>query len=165
MTQHRLATPDDLTLVYDLYMEPSANPFMYFEPMSLPEFEPIYAELLATRDRWLYLEHGEVVAVYVLRYYPYRASHNAYFGGFAVHPTHRGRGVAGRLLHELFVFLKEKGIRRVELLVEDDNLAAIRLYEKLGFVQEGRLRGFTKRAAEAHYTDDLLMAKYLWGAE
>lgn len=51
----------------------------------------------------------------------------------AVHPDHRGRGIATRLIEAARDELKEKGIREVELHVDIVKRGAIRLYEKLGF--------------------------------
>ena len=56
-----------------------------------------------------------------------------------------GRGVAfkatGELLRKAF---KEYGLHRVYLNVFDDNIAAIKLYEKCGFVFEGEFRDHFK---------------------
>lgn len=51
----------------------------------------------------------------------------------AVHPEHRGKGVAQRLMEtSLRMFLKDN-IEQVELFVDSTNSSATRLYEKLGF--------------------------------
>ena len=51
--------------------------------------------------------------------------------------------------------------RRVELYAEADNPRALRFYAKLGFVHEGTLRQFYKRAHQAHYVDEWVMGLLL----
>ena len=51
----------------------------------------------------------------------------------AVHPDHRGRNIAKKLIEEsLLIFLKEN-VESVELEVNSANRGAVNLYEKFGF--------------------------------
>ena len=54
--------------------------------------------------------------------------------------------------------LKADGVKRIELYAESDNAPGLRFYRKLGFKYEGTLRKFYKRAGEAEYIDDQLLA-------
>jgi putative acetyltransferase len=69
-----------------------------------------------------------------------RMSHSAGLG-MMVHPDYWGQGVGSRLM-ETILDLADNwlNLRRVELDVNTDNPAGIRLYEKFGFVTEGRKR-------------------------
>lgn len=60
--------------------------------------------------------------------------------GMGVAASHRGQGIGRRLIEATLAHAARKGITRVELEVRADNLSAIRLYERLGFVVEGRKR-------------------------
>ena len=51
----------------------------------------------------------------------------------AVHPDHRGEGIASKLLRRCLDILVERQICIVELDVEFIQRGAIRLYEKFGF--------------------------------
>lgn len=53
--------------------------------------------------------------------------------GIAVHPDHRGRGIARRLMHHLHDVAAGRGAERVRLKVYRHNSAALRLYESLGY--------------------------------
>jgi putative acetyltransferase len=48
-------------------------------------------------------------------------------------------------------------LRKVELLVRDSNRDAIRLYQRLGFVEEGRFRDRV-RLPDGTFVDDIAMA-------
>lgn len=51
----------------------------------------------------------------------------------AVHPEHRGKGIASRLLAAVLDRLRERGVRHVDLDVEIVKTGAIGLYERFGF--------------------------------
>lgn len=62
--------------------------------------------------------------------------------GYGVLPGHRGRGYATEAVRLLTSWaLGPGGLRRVELRVNLDNAASIRVAEKAGFTREGLLRG------------------------
>jgi ribosomal protein S18 acetylase RimI-like enzyme len=80
----------------------------------------------------------------------------------ATHPEFQGRGLGRGLFEKLFDAARalDPPIERVELVVRHGLAHAIRLYEQMGFVQEGR---FARRfhLADGSYEDDLPMAKFL----
>ncbi len=86
-----------------------------------------------------------------------RAQHTAGFG-MAAHPDHWGQGVGSALMAAI-VDLADNwlNLKRVELEVYTDNAAAIRLYEKFGFVLEGTKRKYAFR--EGEYVDAHVMAR------
>ena len=51
----------------------------------------------------------------------------------AVHPNHRGKGIAIELLETSFGIFSEDTVEEVSLNVDSSNRAAVKLYEKLGF--------------------------------
>lgn len=51
----------------------------------------------------------------------------------AVHPNHRGRGIAHQLTQNALAYLRRRNERQTWLQVRDDNPAAIRLYRSFGF--------------------------------
>lgn len=72
---------------------------------------------------------------------------------------YRGKGVGTQLLAKAEEFARSQNMHRIELEVFDRNVNAIRLYEKLGFVMEGRRREAIKTADG--YQDIIWMGKLL----
>ena len=72
----------------------------------------------------------------------------------AVDPDYRRRGIATRMLEELFELTKNDGRRGYTLEVRVTNAGAIDLYERLGFERRGVRRGY--------YTDNREDALVMW---
>lgn len=78
----------------------------------------------------------------------------------AVDPGAQGQGIGSAL----FAALIEKtasmvpAVTRIELIARSGNTGALRLYERLGFVREGRLLGRV-RLADGTVEDDIVMAR------
>ncbi|UDF02742.1 GNAT family N-acetyltransferase [Asticcacaulis sp. AND118] len=74
----------------------------------------------------------------------------------AVSPATQGQGIGRRLFEALIAHSGQRlpHIRRIELLCREGNKRGIALYESLGFVQEGRLKGRV-RLPDGTVEDDL----------
>jgi [ribosomal protein S18]-alanine N-acetyltransferase len=72
----------------------------------------------------------------------------------AVAEKHRRRGIASTMLQSLFDVTNDEAGRGYTLEVRVSNRAAIRLYERFGFVQRGVRRGY--------YTDNREDALIMW---
>ncbi|CAA2100065.1 Mycothiol acetyltransferase [Variovorax paradoxus] len=157
----RLATPEDLVSVHALYMHEKVVPFLGYDPMPLEEFRPIYRDLVDSGCFHIYEHDGRLAGFYRATRYPGRVQHVACLGTLAVDPAFHGQGIALAMVTEAIDALKAAGVKRIELFAESDNAPALRFYEKLGFEREGTLRKFYKRAGDADYIDDHLMALLL----
>ena len=60
----------------------------------------------------------------------------------AVHPSLRRQGIARAFMLNLFEQLKEKDVTRCLLEVNENNVAAVGLYEQLGFTVDGVRKGY-----------------------
>ena len=58
--------------------------------------------------------------------------------GMAVAREWRGRGVGSALLAAAIEWARERGLHKLSLAVFAHNVAAIALYRKFGFIEEGR---------------------------
>lgn len=75
----------------------------------------------------------------------------------------RGSGLAKRLLDTVVGQASRDGIRQLELHVRAANAAAIRFYEREGFVEIGRIPAAT--IFEGREVDEILMFRRLEGAD
>lgn len=159
----RLAGPRDARSFLDAYRSVAAekrfiqtevvphSPRYYRKRFRRP-WQPNAANLLA-------LEDGRVVGSISTRRDDHPATrHVATFGMFVV-SSHRGRGIGSALLSEALRWARSYGIERVELTVYPHNEAAIALYRRFGFVEEGRLVRHAKKSYG--YEDEILMAVWL----
>lgn len=76
--------------------------------------------------------------------------------GMGILPAYRDKGLGARLMRQTLDAARQCGLHRIELSVHGDNARAIALYEKIGFVHEGRSRDAV--LIDGHYTDSLQMA-------
>ena len=67
---------------------------------------------------------------------------DAHLTTMAVAPEHRRRGAASALLAALVADARDRGCAAMTLEVAEDNGGAIALYERFGFVVEGRRAGY-----------------------
>jgi L-phenylalanine/L-methionine N-acetyltransferase len=159
----RLASPRDARSFLDAYRSVAAekrfiqtevvpHTHRYYRKRFRRPWEPNAAHLLA-------LEDGRVVGSISIRRDDHPATqHVATFGMFVV-SSHRGRGVGAALLSEALRWGRSYGVERVELSVYPHNDAAIALYRRFGFVEEGRLVRHAKKSYG--YEDEILMAVWL----
>ena len=78
-----------------------------------------------------------------------------YITNVAVFPQYRKKGIATALIKRVFELAQEKKLAFVSLEVRLSNSAAIALYKKAGFKEEGRRKGFYRDPRE----DALIMTK------
>ena len=79
--------------------------------------------------------------------------------GMGLRSEHRGRGLGRQLLDACIADARVRGLTRIELEVRADNAPAIGLYERAGFVSEGRRKRAMRFGEE--YFDSLEMALML----
>lgn len=73
----------------------------------------------------------------------------------AVAPAYRRKGIAEQLVSELICRLQDDQVTCLTLEVRASNMPAIRLYEKLGFLEVGRRPGYYQNPRE----DALILRK------
>jgi putative acetyltransferase len=79
--------------------------------------------------------------------------------GIAVAADLRGKGIGTALLGEAFRWARRVGIEKIVLSVYPHNAAAVALYRRFGFVEEGRLVGHSRK--RHGYEDEVMMATWI----
>jgi ribosomal protein S18 acetylase RimI-like enzyme len=76
--------------------------------------------------------------------------------GMGVLAQYRGRGIGKALMKATLADAKDKGLKRIELMVRVDNPKAKQLYERFGFVEEALCK--RHMCVDGEYKDSHLMA-------
>ncbi|HEV2315982.1 MAG TPA: GNAT family protein [Thermoplasmata archaeon] len=124
---------------------------------SVEEVRIQFAGADPTQDLWLIAEvDGRIVGG--ADFHRGSQSKNAHVAalGIALVREYRGLGLGEGVIRAGLAWARELGIRRVRLSVFATNGPALSLYRKLGFVEEGRLRG--EVILEGAPVDEVLMA-------
>jgi putative acetyltransferase len=79
--------------------------------------------------------------------------------GMMVAPDWRGRGVGSALMTEAVRWARETKVEKLALSVYPGNEAALALYRRFGFVEEGRLSGHSRK--RLGYFDEIVMGRWL----
>jgi RimJ/RimL family protein N-acetyltransferase len=107
----------------------------------------------------LALDDDRVVGSISIRRDDHPVTHHVATLDMLVVPTHRRRGIGSALLDEALRWARSYGVERIELSVYPHNDAALALYRRFGFVEEGRLVRHSKKSYG--YEDEILMAVWL----
>ncbi|NTF83925.1 GNAT family N-acetyltransferase [Agrobacterium rhizogenes] len=77
----------------------------------------------------------------LLRFRPRKMAHRATLVSVYVRTSERGTGIAADLLSVVSNVARSLGILQMELAVNAENSAALRFYQRHGFVEVGRIPG------------------------
>lgn len=128
--------------------------------LPFPALESVKARLSSPDPNQILLvaeREGEILGNAGMRRLEGRRTHAGEIG-MGVDDRFQGRGIGSALLAALVDAADNwLDLRRLELTVFADNRAAIGLYRKFGFVEEGRLADFAFQAGR--YADALAMAR------
>ena len=114
---------------------------------------------LGENDHYMVAEiAGQVVGVAGLTVGTGRQRHSGYLFAYVAR-QHQGQGIGTRLVQALLDLADQwLLLRRVELTVLTENEGAMRLYERFGFVVEGRRK--MSVISQGELKDEWLMARY-----
>jgi ribosomal protein S18 acetylase RimI-like enzyme len=161
----RKATPEDASTLAEAEREIARIPGrLASRPEELKD-EALREKILSLsgHDSALYVvveQNGRIVGHAVLEPHKLAATSHVVFLTIAIHEGHQGMGIGKALLRYLIEWARANPrIEKFELQVRSSNLRAIKLYEGLGFVEEGRKTKRIKYGPD-DYQDDVYMA--LW---
>lgn len=128
----RPATPDDLENILEIETESSPNPWKqsFFEA----ELSGRFSTFLVSHDP----SNEEISGFLIFR----TVDRISEITNIAVRPSRRREGIALQLISRLVEDLKKGGTEAVFLEVRSENVPAIRLYKKAGFVSAGKRNNY-----------------------
>lgn len=132
----RNARPEDLpvvlALIHELAAHSGAPDAVEVTVQELREHlfsasPAVFAHVAETAD-------GEVVAfaLWYLSFSTWTGRHGIHLEDLYVRPSHRGAGLGTRLMAELAEVCRERGLRRLEWWVHEENAGAAAFYRALG---------------------------------
>jgi ribosomal-protein-alanine N-acetyltransferase len=86
--------------------------------------------------------NGEIVGFIIGMIYLERNSLTGHILTIDISPIHRRKGIAQKLLQEIEKIFKGKGVKTCRLEVREDNIAALRLYQKFGYKKVAKLENY-----------------------
>jgi ribosomal protein S18 acetylase RimI-like enzyme len=106
-------------------------------------------------------EGGRLVGHVTVQRERHPVTHHVASLSIAVAADARGRGIGRRLMDEAIAWATRAGVEKLVLSVYPHNEAAIALYKRVGFVEEGRLARHSRKSYG--YEDEILMAAWIGG--
>ncbi len=100
-------------------------------------------------------ENDEVIGFVIGSIHVKRNSVAGHILTINVSPAHRRKGIGLKLLKELEKLLSEKGAGTCYLEVREDNITALKLYEKMNYKKIGRLEKYYGKAHGLYLRKDL----------
>jgi ribosomal-protein-alanine acetyltransferase len=134
----RRATPDDLPFIRALEQQTETAAHW-----AEREYDALFAAEAPTRLALVAISEEEDDAGCIISFVIARCSTAEWeIENVVVAPEQRNRGVGIKMIRELLMQAQSAGATSVLLEVRESNLAARRLYEKIGFSQLGRRRTY-----------------------
>lgn len=139
----KISTPVDMNSTVEQIMEKVLKGMQYF--LAVDENS---GEILGVLDCGPRHPHPRVSS----------GNHVMTFGVMTVEKA-RGKGIAQALILHLIDFVKSDGVKKLSIEALSTNPAALKLYEKLGFVQEGCQKA--EFYLDGKYVDNLIYAYFI----
>lgn len=156
----RFAEADDCADIYEMFT--AASVFTGTLQLPYPSREYWLKRITDTSNGSYHLVaviEGRVIGLLDIHTFPNRPRRrHAGVIGISVADEWQGKGVGGALMRACIDLADNwLNLMRLELEVYSDNEAAIRLYQKFGFIHEGTLRQHAFR--DGQYVDSVSMAR------
>lgn len=100
-------------------------------------------------------EHDQIIGFIIGTIYIDKTSPTGHILTIDVLPQHRRKQIGILLLQEMEKLFRGKGVKTSLLEVKEDNIAAMKLYEKLGYRKIARLKNYYAGADGLHLTKEL----------
>ena len=130
--QYRLYIPEDFSALYAVEEVCFEPPFRF----GLRYMKQLVSS--ANAATWIAEEDGRLAGFAIVQWERVAGEGIAYLQTIEVMPEARGRGVGAELLTRSEEAARAAGAARIWLHVDEENTGAIRMYQRHGYVFEGR---------------------------
>lgn len=157
----RHAKVEDAHAIAEAERQIAQNPgFLCSQPFELSDANVANTILSFLKDKkGVYLvaeQEGHLVGHAFLEPYPLQALSHVADLNIAVHLGWQSKGIGKKLLEQIIEWAKNSSsLEKIQLNVRASNAAALSLYKKMGFQEEGRLKNRLK--IKDRYIDDIVM--------
>jgi L-phenylalanine/L-methionine N-acetyltransferase len=150
--------PADVEALYAMWSHPAvARTTLRMPSMEMAAAEKRVSDRRTNRHRLVAVTGGQVVGVVTIEQPELPRLMQSAGLGMMIHPDYWGLGIGSRLLAAIIDLADNwLHLKRIELDVNVDNPAGVRLYEKHGFTIEGRKRFHAY--GDGRWTDSYFMA-------
>ena len=116
-----------------------------FRPNTTEEVRYLVNTSLCHPDGILLITEGQRMVAYCWTIDDAVDSNKGYVRMMGVDPAYRGRGLGRTVLVAGIEYLRERGMKKMELMVDSRNPVAKRLYQSLGFKRKGVILWYQRR--------------------
>ena len=144
--------PEDQPFIFEGLSHPDVIPFYGVQYKTLEETRAqmqYYSQLLkeGVGMWWKIVDREDGVKKGAIGFNNYSAQHNKCEVGYWLLPRYWGQGIITEVFQKVIQFLfEEKGMHRIEALIEEGNEMSRRVALKAGFTLEGTLRDYEKKS-------------------
>jgi len=157
----RSAIPEDAVALWQSEVETARTPGRLVsgpDELVLEAFLAKIGQLSAAGSYVVAEDGGKIVGHAFVERMPLAALRHVTRLTVVVHPAQTGQGIGTALVQHLQSWARaERDVEKIELLVRSTNTGAVKLYRRLGFVEEGRFKNRV-RLSDGQLVDDLAMA-------
>jgi len=141
----RILTVDDLSAYRALHrfgLSEAPHAFVETPRNDEARSDETVAAMLSRGEAWGAFEGERLLGKLVIDTLPYDClAHTRWLHAVYLHPDSRGTGAGATLARAALAHAQSQGATRAALWVNEKNDAARRMYERLGFVETGRVPG------------------------
>ena len=116
-----------------------------FRPNMIEEVRYLANTSLCHPEGILFITEGQRMVAYCWTIDDAVYSKKGYVRMMGVDPAYRGRGLGKMVLMAGIEYLRERGMKKIELMVDSRNPVAKRLYQSLGFKRKGIILWYQRR--------------------
>lgn len=140
----RQATAADVKEILEIFNDNILNStaiYMYKEQTLEQRMAWFEGKQQAGEPLFVFEDNGQVAGYATYgSFRPYPAFHYTVEHSVYVHKNHYQKGIASKLMRKLIEHARENEVKTMVACIDQENIASVRIHEKLGFTYSGTIR-------------------------